>query len=163
MATADIQQNIPSHIRGVPGSVNIPVASFPAPSKCATCEPEHVASKLVEAFNLALAKRDFDGIAGLFGDNSFWRDHLALSWQLRTVQGHEAIMKFLEKCSGSRDGLRLQKISIDRSTAVRAPKVWALDGAGEVQGIQFFFKAETAHGSVENFHLVYCSSRTQGP
>ncbi|CRL22061.1 FAD-dependent pyridine nucleotide-disulphide oxidoreductase [Penicillium camemberti] len=147
MATPDIQQNIPSHIRGVPGSVNIPVARFPVPSKTIIREPEQIASNLVNAFNLALAKREFGNIASLFGDNGFWRDHLALSWQLRTVQGHEPIVKFLEKCSESRDGMRLQKISIDRSTSIRAPKVCALDGAGEVQGIQFFFTAETAHGS----------------
>ncbi|KAJ5519723.1 hypothetical protein N7463_000176 [Penicillium fimorum] len=147
MATPDIQQNIPSHIRGVPGSVNIPVAHFPVPSKTVIGEPEQIASKLVNAFNLALAKRDFVNVASLFGDNGFWRDHLALSWQLRTVQGHEPIVKFLEKCSESRDGMRLQEISIDRSTAIRAPKVCALDGAGEVQGIQFFFTAQTAHGS----------------
>ncbi|CDM31640.1 hypothetical protein DTO013E5_2088 [Penicillium roqueforti] len=160
MASADIQQNIPSHIRGVPGSVNIPVASFPVPSKCATCEPEHVASTLVEAFNLALAKRDFNGIANLFGDNGFWRDHLALTWQLRTVQGHEAIVKFLERSSESRDGLRLKKISIDRSTPVRAPKVWSLDGAGEVQGIQFFFKAETSHGSATGIARLALQNHT---
>ncbi|KAJ5196382.1 hypothetical protein N7449_006861 [Penicillium cf. viridicatum] len=147
MATPDIQQNVPSHIRGVPGSVNIPVARFPVPSKSVICEPEQIASNLVNAFNLALANRDFGNIASLFGDNGFWRDHLALSWQLRTVQGHEPIVKFLERCSESRDGMRLQKISIDRSTSVRAPKVCALDGAGEVQGIQFFFTAETANGS----------------
>ncbi|KAJ9484935.1 hypothetical protein VN97_g8427 [Penicillium thymicola] len=147
MATTGIQQNVPSHIRGVPGSVNIPVARFPVPSKSVIREPEQIASNLVNAFNLALAKRDFGNIASLFGDNGFWRDHLALSWQLRTVQGHESIVKFLERCSESRDGMRLQKISIDRSTSVRAPKVCALDGAGEVQGIQFFFTAEAAHGS----------------
>lgn len=147
MATPDIQQNVPSHIRGVPGSVNIPVARFPVPSKSVIREPEQIASNLVNAFNLALAKRDFGDIASLFGDNGFWRDHLALSWQLRTVQGHEPIVEFLEKCSESRDGMRLQKISIDRSTSIRAPKVCALDGAGEVQGVQFFFTAETVHGS----------------
>ncbi|KUM59227.1 hypothetical protein ACN42_g7916 [Penicillium freii] len=147
MATPDIQQNVPSHIRGVPGSVNIPVARFPVPSKNVIREPEQIASNLVNAFNLALAKRDFGDIASLFGDNGFWRDHLALSWQLRTVQGHEPIVEFLEKCSESRDGMRLQKISIDRSTSIRAPKVCALDGAGEVQGVQCFFTAETVHGS----------------
>lgn len=147
MATPDVQQSVPSHIRVVPGSVNVPVARFPAPSKDVTFDPERVASDLVDAFNLALGQRDFHKVADLFGDDGFWRDHLALSWQLRTVHGQEAIVKFLERCSESREGMRLRKISVDRSSPVRAPKVCALDGEGEVQGIQFFFGAETAHGS----------------
>ncbi|OBT69688.1 hypothetical protein VE03_00836 [Pseudogymnoascus sp. 23342-1-I1] len=147
MAAADVQQSVPSQIRVVPGSFNIPVARFPEPSKGATFDPEQVASTLVDAFNHALSQRDFHKVSNLFEDNGFWRDHLALSWQLRTVHGPEAIVKFLEKCSESKEGMRLRKISLDKSSSVRAPKVCALDGAGEVQGIQFFFEAETAHGS----------------
>lgn len=30
---------------------------------------------------------------------------------------------------------------------MRAPKLCVLDGAGEVQGIQFFFQVDTVHGS----------------
>lgn len=147
MATVDVQQSAPSHVRVVPGSVNIPVARFPIPSKSVTFDPEQVASSLVEAFNNALDQRDFHKVSSLFGDNGFWRDHLALSWQLRTVHGQTAIVKFLERCSVSRDGMRLQKITLDKSSSVRSPKFCALDGAGDVQGVQFFFGAETAHGS----------------
>ena len=147
MATPDVQVNIPSHLRPVPGSINIPVAHFPNPSKNTAIEPEQVASNLVKEFNLALGRRDFAAVASLFGDDGFWRDHLALSWQLRTVQGHAGIVKFLEKCSTSKDGLRLESVSVDKSSATRAPTVGALDGAGEVQGIQFFMVLKTVHGS----------------
>lgn len=147
MATPVIQKSVPSHLRTVPGSVNIRAARLPTPSKVAIFDPEHVASNLVDVFNLALGQHSYRKVASLFGDNGFWRDHLALSWQLRTVHGHEAILKFMEKCSESRDGMRLRRILLDRSSAVRAPKVCVLDGAGEVQGIQFFFQADTVHGS----------------
>ncbi|EAL86271.1 hypothetical protein KXX16_001318 [Aspergillus fumigatus] len=147
MARVDVQQSVPSHLRTVPGSFNIPPASLPAPSKVGTFDPERVASDLVDVFNLALDQHNYPKVTSLFTDNGFWRDHLALSWQLRTVHGHEAILKYLERCSESRDGMRLRRISIDRSSSVRAPKAWVLDGAGEVQGIQFFFEAETVHGS----------------
>lgn len=149
MATLGIQQIVPSHLRTVPGSVNIRAARLPAPSKVATfdLDPERVTSDLIDVFNLALDQRNYHKVASLFGDNGFWRDHLTLSWQLRTVHGYEAILKFMEKCSGSRDGMRLRRISVDRSSPVRAPKMCVLDGAGEVHGIQFFFEAETVHGS----------------
>ncbi|KAL5361503.1 hypothetical protein BJX96DRAFT_165946 [Aspergillus floccosus] len=135
MAALHIQNSVPSHLRTVPGSVNIPLARLPAPSKGVNVDAELVATDLVDVFNLALAQRNYRKVASLFGENGFWRDHLALSWQLRT------------RCSESRDGMRLRKVSIDRSSPVRAPKLCALDGAGEVQGIQFFFQAETVHGS----------------
>lgn len=147
MAAIDVQQSVPSHLRTVPGSFNIPPAHLPAPSKVGTFDPEWIASDLVNVFNIALDQHNYAKVTSMFTDNGFWRDHLALSWQLRTVHGHEAILKFLERCSESRDGMRLRRISVDRSSSVRAPKACVLDGAGEVQGIQFFFKAETVHGS----------------
>lgn len=148
MARLDIQQSVPSHLRTVPGSVNIRAACLPTPSKVVTLDPDRVAFDLVDIFNLALDQRNYHKAASLFADNGFWRDHLALSWQLRTVHGHDAILKFMEKkCSASKDGMRLRRISVDQSSAVRAPQACVLDGAGEVRGIQFFFQAETVHGS----------------
>ncbi|KAK9234252.1 flavin-containing monooxygenase [Lipomyces kononenkoae] len=147
MAMLDVQRRVPSHMRTVPGSVNIPVARFPAPMKSDLIDLDRIASNLVDTFNRALDERDYQRIAKLFVDDGFWRDHLALSWQLRTVQGHNGIVEFLAGCSESRDGMRLKKISIDRSSNVRAPKLCTIDGAGNVQGVQFFFSVETNIGS----------------
>ncbi|KKK21987.1 flavin-containing monooxygenase [Aspergillus rambellii] len=146
MATPDVQQ-VPSHMRTVPGSFNIPVARFPSVAKNEPINADRIASTVVDAFNKSLDQQDFQSIGGLFVDNGFWRDHLALSWKLRTVQGSKGIVEFLQSCSESRDGLRLKKIALDTSSAVRAPQVCTIDGTGSVPGVQFFFTVETKLGS----------------
>lgn len=140
-------QDVPSCMRTVPGSVNVPVAKFPSPSKTPSIsDPQNVAASVVEAFNSAAQKNDYRTLASLFTEDGFWRDHLALSWSFRTVQGPHAILDFVTQCAGSSDGFRLKKISIDMSSTVRAPKIVPIDGSGEVLGVQFFFTAETVIG-----------------
>ncbi|KAM6525778.1 hypothetical protein FALCPG4_011313 [Fusarium falciforme] len=146
MAAAAI--DVPSYMRTVPGSINIPVAKFPAPSKTpASSDPQEVAAALVENINQAVQKHDYPALARLFTDDGYWRDHLALSWVFRTVQGPSAILDFLKSAAGSKDGFRLKSISIDDSSAVRSPKTIPIDGLATVFGVQFFFTIETALGT----------------
>lgn len=135
-------------MRTVPGSVNIHVAKFPsAPKPAADANPAEIAGALVDSFNQALLKQDYDAVSQLFVENGYWRDHLALSWVFRTLQTPPKIAEFLQSCTGSRDGFRLKKIAVDSSTSVRAPKVQPIDGNGDVVGIQFFITVETILGA----------------
>ncbi|KAJ4317092.1 hypothetical protein N0V84_007545 [Fusarium piperis] len=146
MAAAAIE--VPSYMRTVPGSINIPVAKFPAPSKTPTSsDPQEVATVLVESINQAVQKHDYPALARLFTDDGYWRDHLALSWVFRTVQGPSAILEFLKTAAGSKDGFRLKSISIDTSSAVRSPKTIPIDGLATVFGVQLSFTIETALGT----------------
>jgi putative flavoprotein involved in K+ transport len=47
------------------------------------------------AFSSALASRDSGGAAALFGDECFWRDLAAFTWNVKTLQGREAIAAML--------------------------------------------------------------------
>ncbi|KAF7553665.1 hypothetical protein G7Z17_g3439 [Cylindrodendrum hubeiense] len=150
MATVDVQpvQSVPSHMRTVPGSVNIPVAKFPsAPKIAAAVDPAQVAASLVDSFNQVLDRRDYAGLSQLFVDDGYWRDHLALSWVFRTVKSPPRIQEFLKSCAGSKDGFRLKKIAVDNTTKVRAPKIVPIDASGNVSGIQFFVAVETVLGT----------------
>ena len=148
MATADVQSAVPSHMRTVPGSVNIHIAQYPSPAAAAPAtDPTKVASDLVGTFNQALEKNDFATLAGLFVENGYWRDHLALTWAFRTARSPPAILDYLQSSARSRDGFRLKKIVVDDSSAVRAPKLGPIDVAGEVVGVQFFIILETAVGT----------------
>ncbi|KAF4463805.1 flavin-containing monooxygenase yucca10 [Fusarium albosuccineum] len=148
MAAADVQASVPSYMRILPGSTNIPVAKFPSPSKVpSSSDPQQVASTLVNTVNDALQRNDYAALSRLFTEDGYWRDHLALSWEFRTAQGPSAIQEFLSRSAGSRDGFRLKKIAIDGSSAVREPKVLPMDGAGDVLGVQFFITVDTAIGS----------------
>lgn len=49
-----------------------------------------------EAFNDALTARDIDRAAGLFARTSFWRDLIAFSWNLTTVENPDGVKDLLE-------------------------------------------------------------------
>ncbi|SPN98639.1 probable flavin-containing monooxygenase [Cephalotrichum gorgonifer] len=128
------------------GSFNIPIAKFPTPRESTPVDATKVASDVVEAINSAIAKKDYGAIASLFFDGGFWRDHLALTWEFRTVQGPAAILDFLQKAASSSDGFRLSKVEVDSSTPVRAPTIGPLDPEGKVLGIRFFTNLDTVIG-----------------
>lgn len=128
--------------RCVPGSINIPVAIWPPTATTISANPETVAAKVVNDFNSALGSGDTKGIAELFLKDGYWRDHLAVKWDLHTHQGQDNIAAFLA------DGCPLTKIEVDKSAAFRSPQYGAFDGLGTVRGIQFFvtFTSETGSG-----------------
>ncbi|PKS07410.1 hypothetical protein jhhlp_006013 [Lomentospora prolificans] len=145
MAAAEV--TVPSRLRTVPGSVNIPVAKFPTtPNKTAPADVSKIAADLVSSFNEAVESGDYQAIADLFVENGFWRDHFALTWNFRTVNGPSNIASFLKEAAKSRDGFRLKKIEIDNSSKTRAPTFTAIDGPGETFGIQTFLNVDTAIG-----------------
>jgi len=49
-------------------------------------------------FEAALTARDVDRAAGLFATDSFWRDLIAFSWNLTTVEGRDGIAAMLQEC-----------------------------------------------------------------
>jgi cation diffusion facilitator CzcD-associated flavoprotein CzcO len=146
VVAADSTTQTPSHKaipsnRSEPGSVNIPLGKFPS-AESLSGDPVDVAHQTIEAFNNALARKDYKSISDLFLENGYWRDHLVNSWDLRTLKGKDAIQGFLEtRCT-------LKKLCIDRSTAYRSPRVTPLDGVGDPEGIQFYtlFESEVGTG-----------------
>lgn len=149
MTAAIESQHVPSYMRPVPGSVNVPVARFPTPPKlnASIDNPQQVASTFLEAFNDAITKQNYAALASLFIEDGYWRDHLALSWKFRTVQGRASILDFLTQCAGSNNGFRLKKVTVDQSSELRSPKATPIDDAGQVLGIQFFITFETTLGT----------------
>jgi hypothetical protein len=140
--------DIPSHMRPVPGSINIAAAKFPQSVKPAkSIQPSEIAADFVSSFNTALQRKNLLDVSLLFLEGGFWRDHLALTWQLRTLQGPARIYDFLKGAATSRDGFRIKKIEVDASNAVRAPKLAPVDADGEVMGVQFFLTIDTVIGT----------------
>lgn len=147
---------VPSHMRCVPGSVNIPVGRFPTvdakqqqqqPRVASAEEPAKAAADFVTAFNELLRRQDYASLARSFVDEGYWRDHLALTWSFRTAQSPASIQTFLEGSAESRDGFRLQSLAVDVSTAARSPRSVPLDPAGTVSGVQFFVTVNTVIGT----------------
>ncbi|KAF1846462.1 FAD/NAD(P)-binding domain-containing protein [Cucurbitaria berberidis CBS 394.84] len=137
--------SIPSSERPELGSINLPLGEYPATSTSEAVDADKVASEIVSRFNDALSRKDHAAIAGLFlKDKSYWRDHLALSWELRTTKGGDKIKTYLDSSKVS-----LTKLEVDKSSVYRAPKFGPIDAWGDVKGISFFIKFETAIGRGE--------------
>jgi hypothetical protein len=89
-------------------------------------------------FERALAKSDHSALEALFHPDSFWRDVLALSWNLQTINGADAILDELKTRAGlaAPAGFRIDP---DRAPPRRVTR------AG-TQTIEAIFKFETALG-----------------
>ncbi|KAF2964327.1 hypothetical protein GQX73_g9241 [Xylaria multiplex] len=140
MATAAVDQ-VPSSERVVPGSINVTIAPWPTTGHIderATDAPA-ISSKIIDSFNQSLQKKDYEAIADLFVDDGYWRDHLGLTWDLRTAKGKERIIKLLQ------DGHNLVSVDIDHS--ISSPQVVNLRYDSSVRGIQFVTTVTTRFGS----------------
>ena len=65
------------------------------PTTSGTATPDERVDAWLQAFETALAQRDVDVAAGLFGTDSFWRDLVAFTWNLKTVEGREGVSDML--------------------------------------------------------------------
>ncbi|MGZ3585183.1 MAG: monooxygenase, partial [Ktedonobacterales bacterium] len=59
-----------------------------------------IASRWLANFERALAESDRVLLASLFHPDSHWRDVLALTWHIKTVDGLDAILRELEAHAG---------------------------------------------------------------
>ena len=76
------------------------------------CPREHGASAWVDAFSSALACGDAARASSLFGDECFWRDLVAFTWNVKTLEGRDAIAAMLRA-----------------QLAAASPTAWRIDGA----------------------------------
>ncbi|KAG8408201.1 hypothetical protein J3459_018068 [Metarhizium acridum] len=148
MATAAVLGRAPT-VHSLPGTSNIPVTEFPAPEAVGDVDPLVEAEKIIRLLNDSFSDPTFQATQNLFAKQGYWRDHLILSWNFRTVQGPAQIGEFLRECAQSRDGFRIKNITIDKEGPVRQPSVSPLDGEGKVYGITAFLSVETVLGTGE--------------
>ncbi|KAF7136676.1 hypothetical protein CNMCM5793_005954 [Aspergillus hiratsukae] len=132
----------PSKDRIEPGSCYVPVGKFPQTASSTSIDAAKVASEVVDRLNNALNQKNYKAISDLFLEDGYWKDHLGLSWDHRTIQGRDNIARFLEHSA------RLAQIDIDQSSSFRAPHVGPIDAFGEITGVEFFitFVNDVGHG-----------------
>ena len=94
-------------------------------------DPTTRAETWFRAFEEALAARDVERAAGLFATTSFWRDLIAFSWNIKTVENRAGVTDLLQA-------------TLDRT----APEAFRLsEPATEADGvITAWFEFETAVG-----------------
>lgn len=101
----------------------------------------------VNSFNTILSNGNHSHLSTLFISEGFWRDHLALSWDFRTLQGREKIRQFLEAHMDVSGRCRLHDIHLDVSSVLRSPRMTHLDAHGKVPGIEAFILINTSFGT----------------
>ena len=99
------------------------------------------AENWLSQFQSALAKPDDPLLKTLFHPDSYWRDVLALSWKLQTINGAEAILRGLKAraCSAAPTGFRIDP---DRA----APRRVTRAGTSSIETI-FRFETLVGRGS----------------
>ncbi|MFW0796518.1 NAD(P)/FAD-dependent oxidoreductase [Gordonia sp. CPCC 205515] len=58
-------------------------------------DPQHRVDAWLADFEAALAARDIEQVTGMFATDSFWRDLVSFTWNLKTVEGRTAIADML--------------------------------------------------------------------
>lgn len=133
--------NEASSQRVEPGSINVPIAAWPSSATDQSIDPVKVATDIITSFDNAVRQKDFDTVAGLFHENGYWRDHLALSWDFRTSKGRQAIASRLQ------ESWPLKTVAIDHGNDWKKPKFFPLDGFGKVLSIQVYTTIATEVGT----------------
>ena len=86
------------------------------------------------AFADALSARDIDRAVALFADESYWRDLVAFTWNLKTVEHHDGVRDLLENTLDGTD-----------------PSHWEISAepteAGGVTDVWFTFETAVGRGS----------------
>lgn len=128
-----------------PGSINILPAKYPGSIAPGDFSPENAATVIIDKFNKALAAKDYSSVSSLFTDQSYWRDHLCLTWDLRTLHGPDKVLDIIQ------NECRLTEVSLDSAVPHMAPQTSPIDVAGKVNTIQFFILISTAIGKGRGF------------
>lgn len=143
-AVSESPATLPSSQRCEPGSINPPIAKWPKSAVDGPVDAVAVANEIITSFNSYLgydtSKKAAASIALLFLEESYWRDHLALSWDLRTLKTSKSIAAFLEHNPS------LTGIQVDESTEFRAPKVAEFSPEGKCKGILSYLSITTKLG-----------------
>ncbi|MEI8259676.1 MAG: nuclear transport factor 2 family protein, partial [Deltaproteobacteria bacterium] len=90
-------------------------------------------SRWLASLDEALTANDHAAAAQLFHDESYWRDFVAFTWNIKTLEGREAIRAMLDA----------------QASTIRAHS-WTLDGtpteSGETVDAWFTFETAAGHG-----------------
>jgi hypothetical protein len=130
----------PPDNRVEPGSFVVPPRPFPPSVRSVSVDAGKVAADTVRAVNDALRGMEYATLTSLFLEDGYWRDHLCLAWELRTIKGREKIRRALQ------EGCRVKEIEVDASSPFRTPQIAPLDALGEVNCLRFYINVFTEVG-----------------
>ena len=96
--------------------------------------PQGRVSTWLAKFSDALASGDTDALKGLFAPTCYWRDLVALTWNIKTMEGRDAIAAMAEACLPATHP-RAWEIDGDVSEADGVAEAWLRFETDAVRGI----------------------------
>lgn len=103
-------------------------------------EPDEIVEVILVKLNKALASKAPEAVTQLFLPHGVWRDHLASSWNLRTLHGSKDIEQFLSQ------HFSIRNLSQSGGHEFRKPKYGPLDGISGAEGITTTVDFQSALG-----------------
>jgi hypothetical protein len=107
--------------------------------------PREIAQSWLDRFSAVLDSGDASRLSTVLHQDSWWRDHVALSWDLRTLHGLSAITSFLSPILSS---VNLRPLSLAEEGKAYSPSIVKLP---ELEWIQSIFTFETNTGRGRGF------------
>ncbi|WP_016692673.1 NAD(P)/FAD-dependent oxidoreductase [Rhodococcus rhodochrous] len=132
------------------------------PTTSGTATPDERVDAWLQAFETALAQRDVDAAAGLFGTDSFWRDLVAFTWNLKTVEGREGVSDMLHARLADTDpsGFRTTEPASDDDGVLSA---WIAFGTAVGRGVGHLrLKRDEESGEDRAFTLLTTMQELKG-
>ena len=71
--------------------------------------PAARAQAFLDRFGEALAKPDIEAAVAMFAEDSYWRDLVSFTWNIKTMEGREQIRDMLAHCLARREAARLAR------------------------------------------------------
>lgn len=102
--------------------------------------PSEVATEWLNTFSTAIAQNDTAAILNLFLEDGFWKDVIALTWDLRTFEGRRDIEKLLDARLAATD---LREFSL-LEEPLREPVLQKM--FPDLAWVRFCFGFTTRHG-----------------
>lgn len=108
--------------------------------------PRSIAQNWLDRFTAVLSSGDASRLSTVFHQDSWWRDHVGLSWDLRTLHGLPAIISFLSPILSS---INLRPLSLASDDDAYAPSI--VTPLPELDWVQSIFTFETSTGRGRGF------------
>ena len=80
----------------------------------------------LDKFDAALAAGDLDAAVGMFAPECYWRDLVAFTWNIKTMEGRDQVRDMLSLLPCARKATQLE----NRRRVRARPKLMALPNAG---------------------------------
>lgn len=74
----------------------------------------------LERFESALQARDADAAAALFAPDSYWRDLVAFTWNVKTAEGRDAVADLVKACDVDASGFRVTESPVEADGVTEA-------------------------------------------